>query len=308
MPSGSKDSHTSRTWSLKRNKETLKLTSEQKKRNKMTSSVDPTRAITEEEPFQVNQTKSTNNIRAIQFKDRHGNPITEPDWSNPTRPRWERPLDTIRSFQDAIYKDSNRQSSYYVVDNSVDNTDNSWRHSYHHQAAGPYEPSFYQRNSGAQSNYGESDVGYGNMNVRSPPGTNPGSGGAAGSPLSSNGSSGAGSSNSYASRSNGIEGVMDPNSEISSFGYFNSPRDPDSPLSPHEVRPGQQRMDSNRPAAPFSSPNANGNSHPLQMSNLPTTEVSRKPIALNSSPSPPSTSPQKPEKRKSWFKRKASKG
>lgn len=26
----------------------------------------------------------------------------EPDLSNPTRPRWERPLDTIRSFEKAI--------------------------------------------------------------------------------------------------------------------------------------------------------------------------------------------------------------
>lgn len=27
----------------------------------------------------------------------------DPDWSNPTRPRFERPLDTIRSFEAAIY-------------------------------------------------------------------------------------------------------------------------------------------------------------------------------------------------------------
>lgn len=30
------------------------------------------------------------------------NAIAEPDLSNPTRPRWERPLDTIRSFEKAI--------------------------------------------------------------------------------------------------------------------------------------------------------------------------------------------------------------
>lgn len=38
--------------------------------------------------------------------------IADPDRSNPTRNRWERPLDTIRSFEAAI--DGNyRRSSYY---------------------------------------------------------------------------------------------------------------------------------------------------------------------------------------------------
>jgi len=41
-------------------------------------------------------------LRAIQHKDASGNPIAEPDRSNPTRSRWERPLDTIRSFEAAI--------------------------------------------------------------------------------------------------------------------------------------------------------------------------------------------------------------
>lgn len=67
-------------------------------------------------------------LRAIEHKDQYGNPISaspplthswpltagnetnspcvesaDPDWSNPTRPRFERPLDTIRSFEAAIY-------------------------------------------------------------------------------------------------------------------------------------------------------------------------------------------------------------
>lgn len=62
-------------------------------------------------------------LRSIQHKDAFGNPIgmvqkkpsrgfgrkltrqpaaVEPDLSNPTRSRWERPLDTIRSFEAAI--------------------------------------------------------------------------------------------------------------------------------------------------------------------------------------------------------------
>lgn len=35
----------------------------------------------------------------------------EPDLANPTRPRWERPLDTIRSFEKAIDSGYKRRSS-----------------------------------------------------------------------------------------------------------------------------------------------------------------------------------------------------
>ncbi|CAI4216195.1 unnamed protein product [Parascedosporium putredinis] len=41
-------------------------------------------------------------MKLNQHKDVYGNPISEPDKSNPTRSRWERPLDTIRSFEAAI--------------------------------------------------------------------------------------------------------------------------------------------------------------------------------------------------------------
>ncbi|KAJ9624961.1 hypothetical protein H2203_004912 [Taxawa tesnikishii (nom. ined.)] len=49
-------------------------------------------------------------LRSIEHKDADGNPITDPDLSNPTRPRWERPLDTIRSFERAIDGDYKRKS------------------------------------------------------------------------------------------------------------------------------------------------------------------------------------------------------
>ena len=72
-------------------------------------------------------------LRDIQHKDQFGNPISmfvwllicpllgatfadrvvaEPDLSNPTRPRFERPLDTIRSFEAAIYGSHSRPLSY----------------------------------------------------------------------------------------------------------------------------------------------------------------------------------------------------
>ncbi|EAQ93365.1 hypothetical protein CHGG_01600 [Chaetomium globosum CBS 148.51] len=58
----------------------------------------------EAEPSAVATTvkSSLASLRSIQHKDVFGNPIPEPDRSNPTRSRWERPLDTIRSFEAAI--------------------------------------------------------------------------------------------------------------------------------------------------------------------------------------------------------------
>lgn len=70
-------------------------------------------------------------LRDMQHRDQYGNPISmfllfclfvvvkglliviaEPDISNPTRPRFERPLDTIRSFEAAIYGKHDRPVSY----------------------------------------------------------------------------------------------------------------------------------------------------------------------------------------------------
>ncbi|OJJ08365.1 hypothetical protein ASPVEDRAFT_89590 [Aspergillus versicolor CBS 583.65] len=41
-------------------------------------------------------------LGGIQHLDRQGKVISDPDRSNPTRPRLERPLDTIRGFEAAI--------------------------------------------------------------------------------------------------------------------------------------------------------------------------------------------------------------
>ncbi|KAH0544193.1 hypothetical protein FGG08_001638 [Glutinoglossum americanum] len=112
----------------------LRETSKDKQRTRFGLSQDPTRAISEDEPFAVSQ-RNTNDIRALPHKDQFGNLIVEPDRSNPTRPRWERPLDTIRSFEAAIdneykrkayargdsYEGTNggysRRSSYYASSN-----------------------------------------------------------------------------------------------------------------------------------------------------------------------------------------------
>lgn len=69
----------------------------------MTSKADPTKAISEVQPVAVALEKSTmESIRSIQHRDANGDIILDPDRSNPTRPRFERPLDTIRAFEAAI--------------------------------------------------------------------------------------------------------------------------------------------------------------------------------------------------------------
>ncbi|CRK31071.1 hypothetical protein BN1708_018623, partial [Verticillium longisporum] len=69
-------------------------------------------AISEAEPAAVQaMTKSSlAPLRAIQHRDSYGNAIADPDRSNPTRSRWERPLDTIRSFEAAIDGGYSRKS------------------------------------------------------------------------------------------------------------------------------------------------------------------------------------------------------
>ncbi|PNS13956.1 hypothetical protein CAC42_1447 [Sphaceloma murrayae] len=76
------------------------------------SKANPNAALQESQPSSRNVMEKTtlDSIRGIQVKDAQGNPITEPDLSNPTRPRWERPLDTIRSFEKAIDGDYSRRS------------------------------------------------------------------------------------------------------------------------------------------------------------------------------------------------------
>ncbi|KAK0729081.1 hypothetical protein B0T21DRAFT_385198 [Apiosordaria backusii] len=114
----------------KADKVDLHETSAEKEAKRLHSKADPTLAMQEAEPAQVaaNEATSLAPLRSIQHKDLYGNPIAEPDRSNPTRSRWERPLDTIRSFEAAIdggYSNrrsmirpdadarANRRASYY---------------------------------------------------------------------------------------------------------------------------------------------------------------------------------------------------
>ncbi|RYO75138.1 hypothetical protein DL766_006655 [Monosporascus sp. MC13-8B] len=97
----------------------IRETSAEKESNRLHSKADPTLAISEAEPSAVAQMSGDNIVKplsAIQHRDINGNPIVDPDRSNPTRSRWERPLDTIRSFEAAIDGAYDNRKSFYRPD------------------------------------------------------------------------------------------------------------------------------------------------------------------------------------------------
>ncbi|THC97992.1 hypothetical protein EYZ11_002494 [Aspergillus tanneri] len=100
------------------NKIDLTESAEEKAKRTLHSKADPMVAMNEAQPITVALEKSTlSSLREMQHKDQYGNIITDPDLSNPTRPRLERPLDTIRSFEAAIYGTySSRPVSYAKTD------------------------------------------------------------------------------------------------------------------------------------------------------------------------------------------------
>ncbi|KAI1408917.1 hypothetical protein F5Y13DRAFT_99539 [Hypoxylon sp. FL1857] len=100
-------------------KASLHETSAEKEARRLHGKTDPTLALTESEPAMEAQSKGGINpisLRSLQHKDIYGNPITDPDRSNPTRSRSERPLDTIRAFEAAIDGAYNNRKSMYRSD------------------------------------------------------------------------------------------------------------------------------------------------------------------------------------------------
>ncbi|KAL9081117.1 MAG: hypothetical protein Q9159_007424 [Coniocarpon cinnabarinum] len=73
---------------------------------------DPNKAIREQQPGErMAEANTLPAIRQAQYKDWRGDVITDADASNPTRPRLERPLDTIRSFEAAIDNEWKRKDT-----------------------------------------------------------------------------------------------------------------------------------------------------------------------------------------------------
>lgn len=107
----------------------LHETHEEKNSKRLHTKADPSLAMTEAEPSAVasDVRSSLAPIRAIQHRDSAGNPIADPDRSNPTRNRWERPLDTIRAFEAAI--DGNYSRNSFIRTDSSETASNYNRRS-----------------------------------------------------------------------------------------------------------------------------------------------------------------------------------
>ncbi|KAG4028476.1 hypothetical protein MFRU_021g00660 [Monilinia fructicola] len=106
---------------------------QEKEAKRLHSKADPSLAMTEAEPSAVANEVATSlaPIRAIQHRDSQGNPIADPDRSNPTRNRWERPLDTIRAFEAAIDGNYSSRKSMMRAESEVGSTYNNRRSSYY---------------------------------------------------------------------------------------------------------------------------------------------------------------------------------
>ncbi|KAL2865802.1 uncharacterized protein BJX67DRAFT_155899 [Aspergillus lucknowensis] len=146
---------------------------EEKARRSLHTKADPMLAMSEAQPNLVALEKSNlGSLRAIQHKDQYGNPITEPDLSNPTRSRFERPLDTIRSFEAAIYGpyNSSRPVSFArTFEESPSGAEYSRRSSYYNgYSNGQYVGSYNGRQNYSRPN-SYIDNGNGYYNGGAPP-------------------------------------------------------------------------------------------------------------------------------------------
>ncbi|CAI6332176.1 unnamed protein product [Periconia digitata] len=276
-------------------------------------------------------------LRSFDHTDAQGNLIAEPDISNPTRSRWERPLDTIRSFEAAIdgeYRrrahtmraDSNteimsqygsRRSSYYG--GAQDQNRYSQMSGYYgnRQAArdswmdnaqgaggpvgGPPRTRYNRMQSDPYNRYSNGHTMYPNQGYQQSRDT-----------VNTNGSNGS-HSDPYST---------DPHSDNSSVERAPPVRQPETGeqygftgfgAGPILEENGQQRN------SYFAQPPSNGNGHGVppvpQKNGPPPPPVHGQPIKLtktngsNGSPAANSNSQARPnaEKRKSWFKRRFSK-
>ncbi|RVX74368.1 hypothetical protein B0A52_01493 [Exophiala mesophila] len=149
----------------------LELTESHKDKKRLHTKADPSRALNEATPAEEAQEHATvDDLRAIMHKDLDGNVITDPDRSNPTRHRMERPLDTIRSFNAAAEGTSSRRSSYGRAPSQMSYNNDSRRASYYSQNG--YSPQRPQRPAVGGGYYRNSSYGFGPQNsVEEEPGS-----------------------------------------------------------------------------------------------------------------------------------------
>lgn len=140
----------------------LHETHEEKAKRNLHTKADPTLAMNEAQPATVAMEKSNlGSLRSMQHKDQHGNIITDPDLSNPTRPRLERPLDTIRSFEAAIDGSYHSRRLSYVTE-AAPSRPASYYGANGADARGSYAE--YNQHGGARGNNNRPRNGNGRMN------------------------------------------------------------------------------------------------------------------------------------------------
>lgn len=123
--------------SRSREERKLELTESAKDKRRLEGKSDPTKALSEAQPAAVAlEDSNLDNLRMMQHKDQDGNLITDPDRSNPTRPRLERPLDTIRSFNAAAEGTTQRRSSYQRPQSQFGGWDAQSRRTSHYGSPG----------------------------------------------------------------------------------------------------------------------------------------------------------------------------
>jgi len=319
----------------------LDHTEHAKDKKRLNTKADPSKALNEATPAEQAQEESTvEDIRRIMHKDNDGNIITDPDRSNPTRHRLERPLDTIRAFNAAAEGTSTRRSSYTRPVSQVGfNNDASRRTSYYSNNG--FSPQR-QRPSPGGGYYRNSSYGFGpQSSVEEAPGSaqmygrnsrqhsNPYHGVQNGQPNGNqngyqNGNqigdspmSAHSYQQSYETMTSGSEEYgksTNPSSQNSSFDQLHQPRKNDEYAleNPYGTDIKFHQMSPTKPFSPYNMTDGNYSQEITPPLAIPAREYApnnpRQPIRLNSStsdaPSDPtiSTSPKK----QSWIKRRFS--
>lgn len=160
-------SDNSRRTSTSGNKIHLSESHEEKERRNLHTKADPTVAMNELQPNDIALQKSNlSSLRDIQHKDQYGNLITDPDWSNPTRSRSERPLDTIRSFEAAIYGtyNSTRPVSYARTEDAASQIGDYSRRTSYYGGQGGYNRGYDQSYYHSRNQSRPDDLADGNQN------------------------------------------------------------------------------------------------------------------------------------------------
>ncbi|EXJ88257.1 hypothetical protein A1O1_05187 [Capronia coronata CBS 617.96] len=331
-------SHHSRRSSASANR--LELTETAKDKRRLNTKADPSKALNEATPAEQAQEESTvDDLRRMVHKDGEGNPIIDPDRSNPTRHRFERPLDTIRAFEAAAEGTSTRRSSFTRPPSQAGwNGDTNRRASYYSnsgyspQRPRPSPSGGYYRNSsyghGPQTSLEEAP-GAAQMYARNPrtlsnPYHPPQAVQQNGFPNGDSPISAHSYQHSYETMTSGSDEYSkstNPSSQNSSFDQLHQLRKPEDYPSENAYA-NEMRFNGAIPPKPFSPYGMHNAVNGQEIASPPSMQPQqfppnnpRQPIKLNGSPSDPPfngtsssgpTTPPATPKKQSWIKRRFS--